>query len=33
MSKLWINGFGRIGRRVLRRLLDVDSSLEVVVIN
>lgn len=30
MSKLGINGFGRIGRLVLRRLLEVDSSLEVV---
>ncbi len=29
MSKLGINGFGRIGRLVLRRLLEVDSSLEV----
>ncbi len=26
MSKLGINGFGRIGRLVLRRLLEVDSS-------
>ena len=33
MSKLGINGFGRIGRLVLRRLLEVDSSLEVVAIN
>ncbi|XXD09850.1 type I glyceraldehyde-3-phosphate dehydrogenase [Klebsiella sp. R445] len=33
MSKLGINGFGRIGRLVLRRLLEVDSQLEVVAIN
>ncbi|WP_434659011.1 type I glyceraldehyde-3-phosphate dehydrogenase [Klebsiella sp. MISC125] len=33
MSKLGINGFGRIGRLVLRRLLEVKSSLEVVAIN
>ncbi len=33
MSKLGINGFGRIGRLVLRRLLEVDSTLEVVAIN
>ena len=33
MSKLGINGFGRIGRLVLRRLLEVNSSLEVVAIN
>ena len=33
MSKLGINGFGRIGRLVLRRLLEVDSPLEVVAIN
>ncbi|MDG1643109.1 type I glyceraldehyde-3-phosphate dehydrogenase [Klebsiella huaxiensis] len=33
MSKLGINGFGRIGRLVLRRLLEVESSLEVVAIN
>lgn len=33
MSKLGINGFGRIGRLVLRRLLEVGSSLEVVAIN
>lgn len=28
MSKLGINGFGRIGRLVLRRLLEVNSPLE-----
>ena len=33
MSKLGINGFGRIGRLVLRRLLEVNSSLEVGAIN
>lgn len=33
MSKLGINGFGRIGRLVLRSLLEVNSPLEVVAIN
>ncbi|ENZ8138245.1 type I glyceraldehyde-3-phosphate dehydrogenase [Klebsiella aerogenes] len=33
MNKLGINGFGRIGRLVLRRLLEVNSPLEVVAIN
>ncbi|ADO48468.1 type I glyceraldehyde-3-phosphate dehydrogenase [[Enterobacter] lignolyticus] len=33
MSKIGINGFGRIGRLVLRRLLEVKSPLEVVAIN
>lgn len=33
MRKIGINGFGRIGRLVLRRLLDVKSSVEVVAIN
>ena len=33
MSKRGINGFGRIGRLVLRRLLEVNSPLEVVAIN
>ena len=33
MSKLGIHGFGRIGRLVLRRLLEVSSSHEVVAIN
>ncbi|NWK88158.1 type I glyceraldehyde-3-phosphate dehydrogenase [Raoultella terrigena] len=33
MSKLGINGFGRIGRLVLRRLLEVNSPQEVVAIN
>ncbi|HHU2871459.1 TPA: glyceraldehyde 3-phosphate dehydrogenase NAD-binding domain-containing protein, partial [Escherichia coli] len=27
MSKVGINGFGRIGRLVLRRLLEVKSSI------
>ena len=33
MSKIGINGFGRIGRLVLCRLLEVSSSHEVVAIN
>ena len=33
MSKLGINGFGRIGRLVLLRFLEVNSPLEVVAIN
>ncbi|WP_297198798.1 type I glyceraldehyde-3-phosphate dehydrogenase [uncultured Pluralibacter sp.] len=33
MSKIGINGFGRIGRLVLRRLLEVKSSTDVVAIN
>lgn len=33
MSKLGINGFGRIGRLVLRRLLEVNSPLDLVAIN
>ena len=33
MSKIGINGFGRIGRLVLRRLLEVDSDAQVVAIN
>lgn len=32
-TKIAINGFGRVGRTVLRRLLDIDSDLEVVAIN
>lgn len=31
--KVAINGFGRIGRLVLKRILETDSSLEVVAIN
>lgn len=30
MSKVGINGFGRIGRLVLRRLLEVKSNIDVV---
>lgn len=33
MSKIGINGFGRIGRLVLRRLLEVGSDAQVVAIN
>ena len=33
MTKIAINGFGRIGRSVLRRILDEFSDLEVVAIN
>ncbi len=33
MSKVGINGFGRIGRLVLRRLLEVKSNIDVVAIN
>ncbi|BDH46027.1 glyceraldehyde-3-phosphate dehydrogenase [Salmonella enterica subsp. enterica serovar Choleraesuis] len=33
MKKIGINGFGRIGRLVLRRLLATNSNLEVVAIN
>lgn len=33
MSKIGINGFGRIGRLVLRRLLEVGSDTQVVAIN
>ncbi|XPE50207.1 glyceraldehyde 3-phosphate dehydrogenase NAD-binding domain-containing protein [Shigella flexneri] len=33
MSKVGINGFGRIGRLVLRRLLEVKSDVDVVAIN
>ena len=33
MNKIGINGFGRIGRLVLRRLLEVKSDIEVVAIN
>ncbi|MBB8029289.1 aldehyde dehydrogenase, partial [Escherichia coli] len=30
MSKVGINGFGRIGRLVLRRLLEVKSNIDIV---
>jgi glyceraldehyde 3-phosphate dehydrogenase len=33
MSKIGINGFGRIGRLVLRRLLETQDSNTVVAIN
>ncbi|MBL7259762.1 type I glyceraldehyde-3-phosphate dehydrogenase [Paractinoplanes lichenicola] len=33
MTRIAINGFGRIGRNVLRALLERDSKLEVVAIN
>jgi glyceraldehyde 3-phosphate dehydrogenase len=33
MTKIAINGFGRIGRPTLRRILDNHSNLEVMVIN
>ena len=33
MSKVGINRFGRIGRLVLGRLLEVKSNIDVVAIN
>ena len=33
MSKVGINGFGRIGRLALGRLLEVNSNIDVVAIN
>jgi glyceraldehyde 3-phosphate dehydrogenase len=33
MTRIAINGFGRIGRNVLRTLLERDSELEVVAVN
>src|SRR3954447_20072047 len=33
MTRIAINGFGRIGRNVLRALLESDSDLEVVAVN
>jgi glyceraldehyde 3-phosphate dehydrogenase (phosphorylating) len=33
MTRIGINGFGRIGRNVLRALLERDSALEVVAVN
>ncbi|TCL03119.1 type I glyceraldehyde-3-phosphate dehydrogenase [Sodalis ligni] len=33
MKKIGINGFGRIGRSVLRRILEVKSDVEVIAIN
>lgn len=32
-TKIAINGFGRVGRTVLRRLIDAHSEVEVVAIN
>jgi glyceraldehyde 3-phosphate dehydrogenase len=32
-TKVAINGFGRIGRQVYRRIQDVHKDLEVVAIN
>lgn len=33
MTRIAINGFGRIGRNVLRALLERDSDLDVVAVN
>ncbi|MGV9896761.1 glyceraldehyde 3-phosphate dehydrogenase NAD-binding domain-containing protein, partial [Streptomyces tendae] len=33
MTRIGINGFGRIGRNVLRALLERDTKLEVVAVN
>src|ERR1700712_821704 len=33
MTRIAINGFGRMGRNVLRALLERDSDLEVVAVN
>ncbi|MYS44688.1 type I glyceraldehyde-3-phosphate dehydrogenase, partial [Streptomyces sp. SID5998] len=33
MTRIAINGFGRIGRNVLRALLERDSELEIVAVN
>jgi glyceraldehyde-3-phosphate dehydrogenase/erythrose-4-phosphate dehydrogenase len=33
MTRIAVNGFGRIGRNVLRALLERDTDLEVVAIN
>src|SRR3954462_4965870 len=33
MTRIAINGFGRIGRNVLRALLERDSKLDVVAVN
>ncbi len=33
MKKIGINGFGRIGRLVLRRILETGSEVEIVAIN
>src|SRR3954451_23616740 len=33
MTRIAINGFGRIGRNVVRALLERDSKLEIVAVN
>ncbi|MFD9871905.1 glyceraldehyde 3-phosphate dehydrogenase NAD-binding domain-containing protein, partial [Streptomyces niveus] len=33
MTRIAINGFGRIGRNALRVLLERDSDLEIVAVN
>jgi glyceraldehyde 3-phosphate dehydrogenase len=33
MTRIAVNGFGRIGRNTLRAMLQRDSQLEVVAIN
>ena len=33
MTRIAINGFGRIGRNVLRAMLERDTELEVVAVN
>lgn len=33
MTRIAINGFGRIGRNVLRALLERESTLEIVAVN
>ena len=33
MTRIAVNGFGRIGRNILRALLERDSDLEVVAVN
>src|SRR3982750_2111617 len=33
MTRIAINGFGRIGRNVVRALLERDSDLEIVAVN
>ncbi|MFF4756739.1 glyceraldehyde 3-phosphate dehydrogenase NAD-binding domain-containing protein, partial [Streptomyces sp. NPDC001270] len=33
MTRIAVNGFGRIGRNVLRALLERDSKLEIVAVN
>ncbi|SQB28656.1 glyceraldehyde-3-phosphate dehydrogenase C [Citrobacter koseri] len=33
MKRIGINGFGRIGRLVLRRILETELNVEIVAIN